>query len=361
MPAKSQQQHSTQGDYMTTFFAARRLVAFGAAAMGLFIASADVSAAGYTLTLLPPLTGSSATATAINNAGQVVGYSTYAAGSTNMQAVTWNGTAITALDTLGGNYSIATAINNIGQIAGWATEPGAGAYSAVVWNGTQVTTLAPPKSGSFAYGINDAGQVAGTIGTRATVWSNGTTVTFGDTKHGSVARAINNAGQVGGQLAYGLLTGVYQATVWNGTTPTDLYSGGMHADSAVYAINNAGVMVGQVPVASIYTYRPAVWIGGREVLLQALPNGYIAGAYAINNLNQVVGASNGSGNGLDHAVTWRGLTVIDLNSFLDADTVAAGWVLITAYGINDSGQIVGSAFNTVTKLGQGFLLTPTGQ
>lgn len=42
---------------------------------------------------------------------------------------------------------------------------------------------------------------------------------------------------------------------------------------------------------------------------------------------------------------WNGTTAIDLNSLLDASTVAAGWVLTDANGINDNGWIVGNATN----------------
>ena len=48
----------------------------------------------------------------------------------------------------------------------------------------------------------------------------------------------------------------------------------------------------------------------------------------------------------------------DLNSFLDAGTVSAGWVLTEARGINDKGWIVGTAYNSKSGVNQAFLLTP---
>jgi len=63
----------------------------------------------------------------------------------------------------------------------------------------------------------------------------------------------------------------------------------------------------------------------------------------------VVGYSNTSDN-VSHATLWNGTTIIDLNSFLSASDVSAGWVLTNAFGINDQGWIVGVAENTLTGL-----------
>jgi len=50
---------------------------------------------------------------------------------------------------------------------------------------------------------------------------------------------------------------------------------------------------------------------------------------------------------LDELPLWDGKANNDLNSFLDASAVAAGWVLEQATGINDNGWIVGSASNSL--------------
>ncbi len=55
---------------------------------------------------------------------------------------------------------------------------------------------------------------------------------------------------------------------------------------------------------------------------------------------------------------WDGDSIIDLNSFLDASAVSAGWVLTDAKDINENGWIVGSASNS--RLGissHAFLMT----
>jgi hypothetical protein len=48
----------------------------------------------------------------------------------------------------------------------------------------------------------------------------------------------------------------------------------------------------------------------------------------------------------------------DLNTFLDASTVNAGWALERAFDINARGWIVGDAHNTITNANHAFLLTP---
>ena len=47
---------------------------------------------------------------------------------------------------------------------------------------------------------------------------------------------------------------------------------------------------------------------------------------------------------------------MDLNTFRDAATSDAGWVLNTANAINDAGWIVGDAFNTKTLQTAGYLM-----
>ena len=87
-------------------------------------------------------------------------------------------------------------------------------------------------------------------------------------------------------------------------------------------------------------------------------NGHYQGAaYGINNAGLVVGVSATTNCFNWHAALWNGTTPTDLNTFLSASEVSAGWVLVSASGVNDNGWIVGDAENSITGQEHAFVLT----
>src|SRR5262249_12377186 len=155
------------------------------------------------------------------NAGQVIGFS-YTAGNASYQPVVWNGTTPTVLGSLGGGAGQAYAINNSGQIVGFSGQiAGVSNGQAVIWNGTTPTALGG-TSGS-AIDINSAGQVVGssyTPAVQAVVWNGITPTVLGTppgTKQDISANSINDLGQIAGQFqTTSPATGsVFQAVVWN--------------------------------------------------------------------------------------------------------------------------------------------------
>ena len=75
-------------------------------------------------------------------------------------------------------------------------------------------------------------------------------------------------------------------------------------------------------------------------------------AYGINDSGEVVGSAD-TGTAT-HAFVYSDGTMVDLNSLIDPN---AGWVLTDAFAINDGGLIVGDGINPEGK-DDAFLLTP---
>lgn len=347
---------------MTTTFAVSRLRPLSRllTTAALFAVGTSASAASYTFAALGTLGGSSSIAYGINDAGQVVGYS-YLTGNGSYHATLWNSAVATDLGTLGGSSSIAYDINNSGQVVGTSYTAGDAARYAVLWNGATRISLGSLGGVGGATAINDAGQIVGYSngGNTATLW-NGITATVAlGTLGGTVGSAsgINNSGQIAGQST---LTGPTQlrATLWNGTTPTNLGFGSLSgAAGHGNGINEAGQVVGAVEIVTgTVTSHAVLWNSGIVTDLGTL-GGKHSSALAINNLGAIVGFSDVNGDPRRHATLWVGTTPTDLNSLLDAATVDAGWILLDAAGINDSGWITGTAYNTVTDQMRGYLLS----
>jgi probable HAF family extracellular repeat protein len=145
------------------------------------------------------------------------------------------------------------------------------------------------------------------------------------------------------------------ATVWNGTKPTDLGTLGGN-NSVANDINNSGQVAGYSYLTGDSAYHATVWNGTTATDLGTL-GGKLSEAYAINDHGMVIGWSETS-NGSIHATLWNGTTATDLNSFLNASTTNAGWVLERAYSINGNGWIVGDSHYSISNRDDGFLLIP---
>ena len=317
----------------------------------------------------------------LNNLGQVVG-------GNGSHALLYSGGVMTDLGTLGGLYSSAVAVNDSGQVVGWSQTPDAHAhvfrYSGGVMNdlgGRDGYFLRPTA-------INNNGDVVGwypgTYGAAAVLYSNGgwTNILHPLFSYDSYAYGINSGGQIvvdvvapssGVEGAY-VYTGAYGQ---NGGVPTATMGfGGIttHAN----AINYSGQVVGKAEIVRFSGVIHAfLYSGGVTTDLGTL-GGASSEAYAINNIytpgqnhGQIVGSSTTS-SGVAHAFIYSGGTMTDLNSNPDLAVFRFEWDttpgalmfiytnsmipgdtdLTAAIAINDEQQILCS---------NGILLTPRSQ
>ena len=140
------------------------------------------------------------TANAINDSGQVVGYSSNSSGYNHAFLWTSSG-GMADLGTLGGNYSSANAINNLGQVVGFSSNS-AGHNHAFFWTSsggmTDLGTL-PWAQTSGALAITNKGQVVGS----STDYYGGHTHAFLWTSSGG----MEDLGTLGGSFSWAFAAG----------------------------------------------------------------------------------------------------------------------------------------------------------
>jgi hypothetical protein len=283
-------------------------------------------------------------ASAINDAGTVVGYARKFFGGSGARAVRWkaSGAAAVELGDLGTDSngytwaqasSLASAINNAGTTVGWAMKYVDGidrGGRAVRWDasGTTATELGNLGTDSNGYTwaqadlISATGIIVGTcskynggidLGTHAVRWNAGSTVAtelgnLGTDSNGSTGtwgRGINATGTIVGG-AYKYVGGVFmgaRAVRWDagGTVATEL--GNLGTDSNGYAWNLAwAINASGIAVGGVDKYIDGNYVGPRPVYW-----------------------------GLDG-------TAVDLNTLIDPNS---GWTLMDAETISNTGWVAG--------------------
>jgi probable HAF family extracellular repeat protein len=294
--------------------------------------------AEYIITNLGTLGGAPSNATAVNASGQVVGQGP--SGNT----LNSGGTTTTLPSS---NNAPVVSINNPGQIVGENVATGDG----LLYSGGKLSAL--PLQAAVA--INGAGQVAGAVsnGTdqRAVLYSGGNVTDFGTLGGGKLsalppqaAVAINGAGQVAGAVSNGT---DQRAALYSGGNVTDLGTLGGQS-SFPTAINASGQVAGYTysPNNPLNSARAFMYSDGKMIGLAGLGS-Y---AYGINDAGRVVGQWN------DNAFLFTNGNPINLNSQIPANS---GWILSSATGINNQGQIIGyGKFGGQTSA---FMLTPAAE
>jgi probable HAF family extracellular repeat protein len=257
---------------------------------------------------------------------------------------------LTDLGTLpGGTQSCAAGINGSGQVVGYASTNGSGAFHAFLYSGGTMIDLGTfGGSRSQAYGINDSGGIvgayipAGGTAERAFRYSGGVFTNLGllpGTSNSSQAYAINASGQAVGHSGTNGLT--QRGFLYSGGPLVDLgtLSGGIH--SHAHCINNSGQIAGysQKKVGSaggspIYAEHAFSYSGGSMTDLGTLPGGSNSRAYGINDSGQIVGYGDIDITGDIHAFLYSNGSMTDLTPLLPTYNSQA-------YDINNNGEIVG--------------------
>lgn len=297
-------------------------------------------------------------ASAISERGQVIGYS-YVDG--RQRAFVWTRGTLRRLATPEGNCpaSMAAAINGPGHVVGWTGDLDNCSLSislvrqAQLWQGAKGTALA--EIDSEAVGINDRGDVIGNReGATAFLVRQGRLTDLGSLSpaESSYAVAINERAQVVGYSR----TASYarRAFLWEKGRMRSLGTlGGMESWVAAEsrrgdfnfatfypdAINERGQVVGTSMTRSGDAHG-FLWAKGRIRDLGTL-GGKTSRAIAVNERGLVVGTSRlRSGN--EHAFVWQAGTLIDLGTLGGKTSYAAA--------INDRDQIVGAAETRAGKL-----------
>jgi probable HAF family extracellular repeat protein len=162
--------------------------------------------------------GTDSEPTALDESGEVVGYSTLPGDSTTHPFL-WRRGQLIDLGTLGGDTGTTNWINDCGDIAGKADLPGPAPqnHDAVLWRNGKMIDLGvlPGDACSNAYFVNSRGQVVGTsedrklcsipTGQHAFLWEKGgpmvdlnTLIAPGANLRLTFAVAINNYGEIAG-------------------------------------------------------------------------------------------------------------------------------------------------------------------
>jgi probable HAF family extracellular repeat protein len=352
---------------------------------------------------LPPEASNSSIAQAINARGDtIVGSSENAVidplspSFTEIRAVVWRKGQITDLGTLGGNQSAASAVNDRGQVAGFSTNAVPDPLSFLYFilgssNGTQTRAFLWDKQrgmqdlgdlgGGNAYGLflNRHGQVAGYSYTNSTpattglptidpfLWDGRKMLDLG-TLGGTYGypTALNNRGQLIGVSSTAANPGACFNTLdpnchpflWKEGKLIDLNTNTIGGNPiTANAINDAGEILGAAAFPA-EPYDAYLWRDGLATDLGHLNGDCSSEGWAMNSAGQIVGTSS-SCDGNASAALWENGSLVDLNTLIPP---GSDLQLPIGYAINERGEIGGlglpSGCSFDESCGRAFVLIP---
>ena len=249
----------------------------------------------------------------------------------------------------GAKASFAVSVNNNGEVVGGVDLPGG--THAFIWSKSEGMTdlgLLPRQTYAFATAINDAGQVAGYSGRNSFRWSrSGGMVALADSPTLTmVANSINNNGDIVGVL-YG--NGTSRPFRWTAASGLQELRTASGEQAEANDINDSGQIVGSIfdPNDDYNSIRGVLWNNAGAILDITKcdnVNSCSAGALSINQKGQVVGFFD------NKSYLWSQQSGTVFLPLLN------GSALVSARGINASGQVTGSAY---FSFGTGMTYTDT--
>jgi probable HAF family extracellular repeat protein len=255
------------------------------------------------------------------------------------------GGSLTELPTLGGDNGFATGINNKRRVIGWAET----SYEDPTCTSPEVLQFLP-----FVYDVH-------------TQEISALQVYPGDSD--GTADTQNDKGQIAGisgvcSVAVGGASAIH-AVFWENATsaPIDMGNLGGMAWNTPNSMNNKGEVVGfgnpsgdqNAPPNPIAFYWSQT-SGGMQNL-GTLPQYLNSIAYAINDSGLIVGAAFNGPNGASHAFIYQDGIMTDMNALMVGNE---SLTLLYANDVNDEGVIVGGALYTETSITSAFVAIPFG-
>ena len=323
-------------------------------------------------------------------------------GFPEFRATLWKQGQIIDLGTLpGGTESLGIYVNNAGQVIGFSTISNApdplgffGPTHTFVWQNGEMLDIGTLGGVDTLAGAGCSNPLPGVVvgGSSTTtvpnpdglptvdpfLWRNGKMIdlgTIGGTN--GFAQCANNRLQIIGQSSVAASPAACNfpavepenagpgchAFFWENGLITDLGTLGGDNSEALW-LNDAGVVVGSADLpgpSGSQTHDAVIWINGKIHDLGFVPGDACSRSRAVNVQGQVVGGSSDCHNFL-HAFVWDGTAgMVDLNTVIAS---GSGLQLTNAININDRGEIlakaapVGFTPNDDADLGHLALLVP---
>jgi centrosomal CEP192-like protein/ASPM-SPD-2-Hydin domain-containing protein len=332
----------------------------GILVVAFFLFTAEPAAAAYSFIDVNFPGASWTVASAINDSGQIVGY--YSDGSGVRHGFLLNAGAYTTIDCPSPYtaQSAANGINSSGQIVGDCAAPGGvngvyGSSQSFLLNGGVLTFLSDVPGGSyngastFAQAINDSGQIVGwyadpcLCAAHGFLLSAGTYSTIDVLGFGSsYAYGINNSGQITGTTQPGFGTGGAHGFLLNGGNYTliDDPDTGSSSGTIADSINSSGKVAGYY---SNGANNQGFLLDGGTFTTIDHQNALSTIVGGINSQGQLVGAYTDSSNVL-HGFLMA--TPVQPNSLVSY------WPLDFGRAVDNQGNSSGTATNTTAIVGR---------